>query len=122
MKKYRKGKHEYKILGKGVKEVRKVSENIKQKQIQINIDEETAMGKYANVGMITHNAEEFIFDFAFIPPGPGGQNQAKLRSRVIISPGHAKRFLSALSDNISKYESKNGKISMSNMERNIGFN
>ncbi len=129
MKKFKKGKHIYTDLGKGVKrvnkikEVEKVNEERQQKQIPIKLDEETAMGKYANLCMVAHTPEEFTFDFIFLPPGPPGATQAKVISRIIVSPGHAKRLQMALNENIAKYELKHGKIAPSKgPDKKVGFN
>ncbi len=129
MKKFKKGKHIYTDLGKGVKrvnkikEVEKVNEERQQKQIPIKLDEETAMGKYANLCMVAHTPEEFTFDFIFLAPGPPGTTQAKVISRLIVSPGHAKRLQMALNENIAKYELKHGKIASSKgPDRKMGFN
>ena len=118
-KKFRKGEHIYTEWGKGVKEVKKVTENIQPKQLQVKLDEEMALGKYANLGSISHTPEEFIIDFIFLPPGA---DQAKVISRIITSPGHAKRLQLALNDNIQRYESKHGKIMPAMApEKKIGF-
>ncbi|MFW6134904.1 MAG: DUF3467 domain-containing protein [Elusimicrobiota bacterium] len=96
-----------------------MSEKKQQKQIKIKLDEETAMGKYSNIGTVSHTPEEFIVDYLFLPPG---SDQAKVISRIITSPGHAKRLFSALKDNIEKYEKKFGKIMPSEGKGNkIGF-
>lgn len=86
-----------------------MSDNKKQEpvQIEIQIDENTAQGIYTNLAGITHSETEFIFDFLFIQPN---QPKAKLRSRIISSPIHTKRFLQALIENIRKYEERFGKI------------
>ena len=73
--------------------------------IQIQADEETKAGTYANLAMISHSAEEFVCDFIFVHPPYG-----KLRSRIIMSAGHAKRFLRALQENVARYESQHGTI------------
>ncbi len=76
-------------------------------QLSIEIDDVTAQGMYCNLAFITHSEQEFILDFMFLSPQ---QPKAKVRSRIITSPKHAKRFLSALMDNIQKYESRFGAI------------
>lgn len=76
-----------------------------EKEIQIKLDEETAKGAYANLAVITHNENEFIFDFIFAHP-----TQGSVVSRVITSPGHAKQLLGALNENLGKYEAVFGKI------------
>jgi hypothetical protein len=126
MKKYKKGKHTYTELGKGIKEVKKVSEakpKPQQQQLQIKMDEETAMGKYSNLGSVAHTNEEFVIDFIYLPPGPPGATPAKVVSRIITSPGHAKRLYMALADNLTKFEAKFGEITPSKgPETKIGFN
>lgn len=89
-------------------------------QIQIDIDENTAQGVYSNLALISHSESEVVFDFIFVQPQAP---KAKVRSRVITSPLHAKRFLYALEDNIKKYEAKFGEIKISPVEKNqsVGF-
>ena len=84
-------------------------ENQSSKEVQRNIEisETVAEGDYANLVMIAHSPEEFILDFIRIMPGV---NTARVKSRVIVTPQHAKRFLRALSDNISRYENNYGPI------------
>ena len=79
----------------------------KQLNIQVQIDEETAMGQYTNLVMLNHTETEFCLDFLFIQPQ---QPRAKAHSRVITSPMHAKQLLRALSENIALYENKFGQI------------
>lgn len=76
-------------------------------QINIELPEQVAEGVYSNLAVISHSQSEFVVDFIQILPG---LPKAKVRSRIILSPQHAKRLMNALSDNISKYESQNGKI------------
>lgn len=76
-----------------------MSEN--NKQIQIEIDPETANGKYSNLVVVNHSISEFVLDFVSVLPGV---SKAKVQSRVILSPEHAKRLLLALQENISKFE------------------
>ncbi|MCS7227873.1 MAG: DUF3467 domain-containing protein [Endomicrobia bacterium] len=78
-----------------------------QQQIQIEIDDITAQGIYSNLAIISHSPDEFILDFIFIQPQIP---KAKVRARIITSPQHIKRFLSALQENIKKYEEKFGEI------------
>ncbi len=91
-------------------------------QMQIEIDDATAQGEYANLALISHSETEMILDFIFIQPQAA---KAKVRSRIITSPLHAKKVLQALEDNIKKYESRFGKIETENPPRtdgpNIGF-
>ena len=92
-----------------------VMDNIKNKgkdlQIEIKVDDSVAVGAYANYTNISHSGEEFVMDFLFIHPTPP-PGFGKLVSRVLLSPGHAKRLLLALSENIEKYESRFGRINI----------
>ena len=83
----------------------------KEVKVEIQIDDDIAQGIYTNLAAINHSDNEFIFDFIFLQPQPP---KAKVRSRLILSPKHAKRFLNALQENIRRYEDKFGKIEESN--------
>ena len=76
-------------------------------QINIELSEETAEGVYANLAMIAHSSSEFVIDFIRLMPGVP---KAKVKSRIVITPEHAKRLLTALEDNINKYESTFGEV------------
>ena len=76
-------------------------------QINIELSEEVAEGIYSNLAMIAHSNSEFVIDFIRLMPGVP---KARVKSRVIITPEHAKRLLSALKDNIDKYETTFGPI------------
>jgi hypothetical protein len=76
-------------------------------QINIELTEEIAEGTYANLAMIAHSNSEFIIDFIRLMPGVP---KAKVKSRIILTPEHAKRLLSALKENIRKYEESFGDI------------
>ncbi len=76
-------------------------------QINIELSEETAEGIYANLAMIAHSSSEFVVDFIRLMPGVP---KAKVKSRIVITPEHAKRLLTALQDNIDKYEKTFGAI------------
>lgn len=78
-----------------------------KKSIDLELDEATAQGHYANLAIISHSASEFVLDFAAIMPGIP---KAKIKSRIVLSPEHAKRLLLSLQDNITKYESIIGRI------------
>ncbi len=111
-KKYIKGKHIRTDWGHGVKEMRKIKEapatpRPQAPAVQIEMDEATAQGKYANLASISHGETEFIFDFLFLPQA---QPKARVHTRIISSPGHTKRFLAALADNVKKYEERFGPI------------
>ncbi len=90
-------------------------------QIQIEIDDATAQGEYVNLALISHSETEMILDFIFIQPQAA---KAKVRSRLITSPLHAKKLLLALEDNVKKYESRFGKIELTHPkadEPKVGF-
>jgi len=76
-------------------------------QLQVEVDDTVAQGAYANLALVAHNATEFVIDFIFVQPQ---QPKAKVRARIISSPGHTKRFLRALSENVSRYEQIFGEI------------
>ena len=78
-----------------------------QQSLNIELDEQVAEGVYSNLVMIAHSAEEFILDFIRVVPGVA---KAKVKTRIIISPSHAKRLLAALADNVNRYEAANGPI------------
>ena len=75
--------------------------------LNIEISEEIAEGSYANLAIITHSNAEFIIDFIRMMPGVP---KAKVKSRIILTPQHAKRLMTALADNIRKYEDVHGKV------------
>ena len=81
-----------------------------QNQINIELSEDVAEGVYANLAMIAHSNSEFVIDFIRLMPGVP---KAKVKSRVVITPEHAKRLLGALKDNIKKYEQNFGPIKQS---------
>ena len=74
-------------------------------QVQITFPDQLKGGVYSNNMVVTHTKEEFIMDFMMIAPPAGA-----VTSRVIISPGHMKRILAALQDNVKQYEERFGKI------------
>ena len=76
-------------------------------QVQIKADEKELQGQYSNLVMLHHNLEEFTLNFIYIFPNGA---QGKLLSSVIVSPGHAKRILRALRENIERYETQFGPI------------
>lgn len=79
-------------------------------QINIDLKEDVAQGIYSNLAVITHSSAEFVLDFVRVMPGVP---KAEVKSRIILTPEHAKRLLSALQDNIEKYEKINGPIKKS---------
>jgi hypothetical protein len=84
-----------------------MEEKSKKGQISIELKEEVAQGTYSNLAIITHSSSEFILDFVRVVPGVP---KAEVKSRIILTPEHAKRLLHALNDNIEKYEKVHGPI------------
>jgi hypothetical protein len=82
-------------------------EKNEQNQLNIELTDEIAQGIYSNLAVISHSSSEFILDFIRLMPGVP---KAHVKSRIILTPEHAKRLLSALQDNISKYERQFGSI------------
>jgi hypothetical protein len=76
-----------------------------QRKMQIKMPEDKLGGVYANQMLISHTREEFVMDFVNLFPPEGVVN-----ARVIVSPGHLKRMIRALSDNLARYEGKHGAI------------
>ena len=76
-------------------------------QLNIEISEETAEGSYANLAIITHSNAEFVIDFVNVMPGTP---KSRVKSRIIFTPMHAKRFMKALEENIDMFEAANGPI------------
>ena len=89
-------------------------------QINIELGEKEAEGVYSNLAIITHSPAEFVIDYTRILPGIP---KAKVLSRIIMTPQHAKLFLNAMNDNIAKYEEKFGEIRIhgDEMPNNFGF-
>lgn len=81
----------------------------KQMGIELNLDEQTAQGRYANLVVISHSSSEFVLDFAAMLPA---MPKAKVQSRIIMTPEHAKRLMMSLQENITRYESSMGKINV----------
>lgn len=78
-----------------------------QNQINIELTEEVAEGIYSNLAIITHSNQEFIVDFVKVMPGVP---KAKVKSRIVLTPQHAKRFMKVMIDNVKKFESMHGEI------------
>ena len=76
-------------------------------QLNIELTEDIAEGVYSNLAIITHSNTEFVLDFIRVMPGIP---KAKVKSRIVLTPEHAKRFLSAFADNVEKFEAVNGRI------------
>lgn len=80
----------------------------KENQLNIELSEEVAEGIYSNLAILTHSNAEFVIDFIKVMPGTP---KAKVKSRILLTPQHAKRLLKALQDNIEKFEATHGVIS-----------
>ncbi|MDX5325709.1 MAG: DUF3467 domain-containing protein [Bacteroidota bacterium] len=78
-----------------------------ENQINVELTEEMAEGTYSNLAIINHSHSEFVLDFIQVMPG---MPKAKVRSRVILTPQHAKRLLRALNDNVARFEQTHGEI------------
>lgn len=76
-------------------------------QLNIEISEDIAEGHYSNLAIITHSHAEFVIDFVNVMPGTP---KSKVKSRVILTPQHTKRFMKALIEYVNRFESVNGKI------------
>jgi len=88
-------------------------------QINVEVGQAEAEGIYSNLALIVHSPQEFVIDFARITPG---SPKAKVYSRIIMTPAHAKMLQNALEENIKKYESAFGGIRVAGAdEKNIGF-
>src|SRR5210317_1055169 len=79
----------------------------KENQINIELDEKTAEGTYSNLAVINHSVSEFVVDFISLMPGAPKE---KVKSRVILTPKHAKKLLKALHANVKKIEEGHGPI------------
>jgi len=82
-------------------------QNEDQNQLNIELSEEVAQGNYSNLAIITHSPSEFVVDFVLVMPGVP---KANVKSRIILTPEHAKRLMLALQENVHKYETLHGPI------------
>jgi hypothetical protein len=87
------------------------NQNLHQSQLNIELKEEIAQGIYSNLAIISHSSSEFVLDFVRIMPGIP---KAEVKSRIILTPEHAKRLLIALSDNMGKFETVHGQVKLDN--------
>lgn len=85
-----------------------------EKKMSLELKPETARGEYSNLAIITHSHSEFIIDFATMLPG---LEKPQIHNRIVMTPEHAKRLLNALAENVSKYESNFGPISLGEQQR-----
>ena len=95
-----------------------MDKNKNSQKIKIEIDDKTIEGNYANFAVVTHSLAEFILDFIRVLPGA---MKHKVKSRIIISPVHAKTFCNALQDNIKKFEKTYGEIKIVNQNISPSF-
>lgn len=84
-----------------------MEKNQQQNEIKIELTPEVASGNYSNLAVIAHSGSEFYFDFIAVAPN---MQQAKVQTRVIMTPENAKNLLFALRDNLAKYEATFGEI------------
>ena len=95
--------------------------NLKQQRINVELGEKESEGIYSNLALISHSPSEFIIDFARVMPGV---QKTKVYARIVMTPAHAKMLLSALEQNIKKYEGQFGAIKIfgkEEREKGIGF-
>ncbi|RPD98536.1 DUF3467 domain-containing protein [Aureibaculum marinum] len=81
--------------------------NKKDNKLNIELDESIADGTYANLAIINHSVSEFVVDFVNVMPGTP---KAKVKSRIILTPQHAKRLVKALAENVNRFENAHGEI------------
>ena len=82
-----------------------------QNQVNIELPEDVAEGIYSNLAIISHSQSEFVIDFIRLVPNVP---KAKVKSRIILTPQHAKRLLNALTENVKKYEAQHGNVNDDN--------
>ena len=93
--------------------------NEKKGNINLELDENLAQGTYSNLALINHSVSEFVVDFINIMPGVP---KAKVKSRIILTPQHAKRFSKALNENISRFEKSHGEIQDYDKQQPVNLN
>ncbi len=81
--------------------------SVDENQIQVELSPEMADGVYSNLAIINHSHTEFVVDFLQLMPGVP---KARVKSRVILTPQHAKRLVNALKENVARFEAVNGTI------------
>ena len=90
-----------------------------QQKIEFELSPEVAQGQYANLAIIAHSSSEFILDFAAMLPG---MQKAKVKSRIVVTPEHAKRLLHSLQENVARYERTFGQINSNNNTPHLSGN
>lgn len=93
-------------------------QNAGQKQMQIKMPDEVMKGAYANAMQVSHTQEEFVLDFLNLSPQHG---VGIVNARVVLSPGHLKRIIAALEDNLKKYEGRFGGVQQAEQPAELGF-
>ena len=93
-------------------------QQLPEQQLNIELSEEMADGQYANLAVITHSFAEFVIDFVNVMPNVP---KARVKSRIIMTPHHAKRLMRALVDNVKRFEAANG-IIKDQEQINLPFN
>lgn len=96
-----------------------MEENKNQGQLNIELNDDVAQGTYSNLAVITHSPAEFVVDFIRVMPSVP---KARVQSRIILTPQHAKRLMRALMENVGKYEAQHGKIAESGPDHMIPMN
>ena len=84
---------------------------MEEQKLSVNLSPEMAEGTYSNLAIIAHSSSEFVLDFVRMMPG---MKQAEVKSRIILTPEHAKKLLYALQENVQKFENQFGKIQFNN--------
>ncbi|MDG2139275.1 MAG: DUF3467 domain-containing protein [Flavobacteriales bacterium] len=96
-----------------------MSEKNKKEGLNIELPEEISEGSYSNLAIINHSPSEFVLDFIQMMPGVP---KARVKSRIILTPQHAKRLMKALNENITKFEGQHGEIKDIDSSANVPIN
>lgn len=93
---------------------------MQQQQLKVEVKEPESEGIYSNMALIVHSPQEFVIDFARVTPGA---QKARVYSRIIMTPAHAKMLHRALEENLKKFELAHGEIKLpgGDVQKNIGF-
>ena len=83
------------------------NQNNDPNNINIQLNEMVAAGVYVNLALVNHSPSEFVLDFVCIMPGTP---KAKVKSRIVLTPQHAKRLIKALTENVHRFETTHGEI------------
>lgn len=84
-----------------------MEENNLPSKIDIELTEAHSQGVYSNLSVVNHSQGEFVLDCLSLLPG---MPKARVVSRVVLSPLHAKKLLAALAENVHRYENAFGQI------------